>query len=880
MNKCIRHGEAVGVCSEVVSRCQRKQNVVASRPNSKCLTTDKFFWRFCCSSIAVAIVTSTLLVPSNVVAADLTPVYQIVAPGFPVTYPQTAGTYQDGPHVGPSVGNLDEDEQLEILLSSVANGPILAFKSNGMQVNGWPTDSEPFGFAYFALADVSTSTPGAEIFAGHFSLDSQLVLLGRGGESITGWPIAAANFSAFSPAAYDLDNDGVPELFIEEEDGRLHGYEASGQMLPGWPVGDRSTACDEQRTFTPTFVDIDRDGRLDVLFANGGGAGASRQGPCIDAYNLQGIQLPGFPVVLPGIGFFATFFNVADVDGDSTDDIVTIQGDANGDTMGPATVQILGLNGKPKHSIPLEPFGDFIFGATTALGDLDGDGIAEIVAVTEGTATALNGNGEILSGWPAYFYANIPNNGTGVDLSGCGTAIGDVDGDLQPDIVFCASFGAAGAYLFVLNRFGVPLADSPYLLETFARARGPVIADVDADGRNEIVVATEGSFGANLWLLKLDNSRPHGAVEWQKFGADAANTGRYAPSFPAVASSVDLSLTTNGNVQSVVGDIETLELVVKNNGAGTTNAVLSVSLPAQMIGRGDMPVGCTAFGPNLVCPVNDMVSGEGRSLSIPICTDTAGSFQVSATLRGSGPENDYSNNRAVVNVDAVGFAGTNCPTYQVPVPAPSAQLSGPEKAFTNSEHEFSWRAFNVTTCSIVSPFHTDVASLDFARFGVGDVPMVRRYQLDCSGPYGAVSSAIDVEVVEPQLSFRSNKTSGTIGSTITLTWDSQDFDMCEASGAWSGTLPTSGNAQVTINMLGDNLYSIKCTGPIGSFSRSIIVRGIQSGSSGGSNPPNNGGSGNSGGGGGVNNWFLLILGLAAGLRLVRQACCHEIDGSG
>lgn len=61
--------------------------------------------------------------------------------------------------------------------------------------------------------------------------------------------------------------------------------------------------------------------------------------------------------------------------------------------------------------------------------------------------------------------------------------------------------------------------------------RAPAIADVDGDGRNEIVIGSdewegEAGWAPTVWLYDLGNG-PHGPVEWAQFMSDAAHSGRY-----------------------------------------------------------------------------------------------------------------------------------------------------------------------------------------------------------------------------------------------------------------------------------------------------------------------------------------------------------------
>ena len=70
--------------------------------------------------------------------------------------------------------------------------------------------------------------------------------------------------------------------------------------------------------------------------------------------------------------------------------------------------------------------GDVAYGTAPALGDLDGDGVPEIVVQTEDALNVWKGNGTIFPGWPRTWTNSWQGNSAPV--------IGDVDGDGLPDI--------------------------------------------------------------------------------------------------------------------------------------------------------------------------------------------------------------------------------------------------------------------------------------------------------------------------------------------------------------------------------------------------------------------------------------------------------------
>jgi hypothetical protein len=72
-----------------------------------------------------------------------------------------------------------------------------------------------------------------------------------------------------------------------------------------------------------------------------------------------------------------------------------------------------------------------------------------------------------------------------------------------------------------------------------------------------------------------------------------------------------------------------------------------------------------------------------------------------------------------------------------------------------------------------------------------------------------------------------NPTSVLLTNTATLTWSSADVSSCSASGAWSGTKATSGSESVMVSTVGNNTYTLTCSGDGGSGSNSVTVEGYR-----------------------------------------------------
>jgi hypothetical protein len=91
-----------------------------------------------------------------------------------------------------------------------------------------------------------------------------------------------------------------------------------------------------------------------------------------------------------------------------------------------------------------------------------------------------------------------------------------------------------------------------------------------------------------------------------------------------------------------------------------------------------------------------------------------------------------------------------------------------------------------------------------------------QYQAQAQVTYTAVG-AIAPSIPTPTVSLTPSAASETVGSEVTLSWNSQNASVCTASGGssgdgWSGTLALSGTMAVTESSAGSFTYDITCTG--------------------------------------------------------------------
>ncbi len=237
-------------------------------------------------------------------------------------------------------------------------------------------------------------------------------------------------------------------------------------------------------------------GTLDAVIT-GAGPGAV-YGPHVRGFEVDGTPLPGLSFFAYGTNKYGVNVAAGDIDGDGFDEIIT--GAGPGEVFGP---HVRGFNYDGGSSVSTVPgvsyfaYGTLKWGVNVASGDLDGDGYDEIVTgagpgpvfgahirgwnVDGGTAAPISGI--------SYFAYETPRYGVTVSC-------GDVDGDGIDEILTAPGPSPAfGAHIKGWNYDGDEIAELPgYSFFAWpgdvARYGARIYADANLDGigGDELVV--------------------------------------------------------------------------------------------------------------------------------------------------------------------------------------------------------------------------------------------------------------------------------------------------------------------------------------------------------------------------------------------------------
>lgn len=333
---------------------------------------------------------------------------------------------------------------------------------------------------------------------------------------------------------------------------------------PGFPRFEPTNTI----TFgSPSVVDIDNDGELDILVPDGNG--------CVWAWDHTGQVLPNYPLRTAGSCQGTPRINgplaIGDVDGDGKPEIAAGTRGTGANPGQRGRVFVWNHNGSLVNGFPKEMAWNVQFGSglpevtTVAMANIRGAAALEIVAGTSNNSSAggtpddptrnlyaFRGNGVVISGFPTqYRRAGI--------WGFVGTA--DFDGDGYAEIIT----GRDHSFVHAYDNHGSPFQHWPAaapvyyhqphgLFMEFTRD-APAIGDIDNDGTLEIVIAgkvrdpNQNRQVTNSAVLVL---RPNGRREPGWYNAKLSGEP-LSPVYPPTQAPALADLNDDGDLEIVVG---------------------------------------------------------------------------------------------------------------------------------------------------------------------------------------------------------------------------------------------------------------------------------------------------------------------------------------
>jgi M6 family metalloprotease-like protein len=272
-------------------------------------------------------------------------------------WPQAAGGALSGT---PLLADIDDDGLVEVICAC-RDGKVYAWNEDGSRADGWPVR-----LSY----DEIWMSPGAADIDGDFLADvivgvygGELYAIGGNGKVIDGWPVPIGRgCGRGAPCMADFDGDGSLDIAVSGLfSNSIYVLGRDGKIKGGWPRW--SYNCDELSS--PVPADIDNDGLAEVAVTTSCGT--------IVAWNANGSLCQAVKADAPDpVQYCEPVF--ADLDGNGS-----IEGVFG--TTSQTQNQVYGFGGTGRVvGFPIDVDGH-VWG-TPFISDLEGDGHAEIIAVT------------------------------------------------------------------------------------------------------------------------------------------------------------------------------------------------------------------------------------------------------------------------------------------------------------------------------------------------------------------------------------------------------------------------------------------------------------------------------------------------------------------
>ncbi len=428
----------------------------------------------------------------------------------------------------PAIGDIDGDGDVEVI---VGNDELYAWHHDGQEVRDGDDNLQTWGvFSTLgqdyvgpaALARLDNK-PGLEIVAATLT-SRQVFCFDYTGAVLPGWPKSTSYAVRAGVVVGDLDGDGDFEIIAIDQDAIMYAWHHDGQEVrdgDGDPGTDgvfyRFPDTPWWHYQMPAVCDIDGDGADEIIIGT--------QDSTLYVLNGDGSNVPGWPVELGD--FAGGGVAVGDLDNDGDFEIVcTVKNTSNVRAYSHTGTL---LWSKWAHMT-------LFFNPTPSLGDLDGDGMLEVVyPASNGKLEVWRHNGANMPGFPIDYSTTSYTESSPI--------IADVSGDGMPDIIIgdetklIQAFDSGGNLLD-----GFPLSSQNAFRGT------PTVTDLDGDGDIEIVAV---GYDRTVYAWDFDQPYDPAACPWPEFKANSHHNACIGYTMPTAVTEDPVAMIRAGLEQNI-----------------------------------------------------------------------------------------------------------------------------------------------------------------------------------------------------------------------------------------------------------------------------------------------------------------------------------------
>lgn len=308
--------------------------------------------------------------------------------------------------------------------------------------------------------------------------------------------LATGNSMPQAVAIGDVNGDGRNDVVVVNgiyndpaHDGKVLVYlqNTAGGLDP--PIIYSTSGTFGNAPTTVAIGDINHDGRNDVVIGN--------SGKSIEVFlqNASGGLDPGVRYATGD----SDKIRIADLNNDGRLDIVGIG-------SGNDSVSIWYQSGNGTLDAPVSYSVTLNGGDDLDVGDVNGDGLNDIIVMSGVNGSLGRGQGiSVLTQKPdGTFNASVAYGGSYIFPGG--VAVGDINGDHRKDVVMTYGGNSPGSKIAVFSQNSLGALSSPISYDSYDCPSAVEIADVDGDGRNDVIVLHSGWSTIGVYLQSANGT--------------------------------------------------------------------------------------------------------------------------------------------------------------------------------------------------------------------------------------------------------------------------------------------------------------------------------------------------------------------------------------